>query len=162
MDDAIVLDGFLDEETVPGDPHGATVRFRVIVSPTDERADEMVMPCTAGDPVMASAVLRDLRPGDQLRVTGYLRLPSTPDAPMWLAVTDLELLHPAPQPSTGSGDAATAVLERYGPYVTYLDNDTERVPVWTETGAWVGDADNPNDITAVIDAFERRAPASDS
>ncbi|MEU9663521.1 hypothetical protein [Streptomyces chartreusis] len=162
MDNAIVLDGFLDGEIVPGDLHGATARFRVIVSPTDERADEMVMPCTAGDPVMAAAVLRDLHPGDQLRVTGYLRLPGMPDEPMWLAVTELELLHPAPQQSTGTGHAATAVLERYGPYVTYVDAATEHVPVWTETGTWVGVADNPIGVDDVIDAFERSTPTGDS
>ncbi|MEW2458911.1 hypothetical protein [Streptomyces albus] len=45
--DAIVLDGFLDEETVPGDPYGSTARFRLTVSPTDERTDEMILPSHA-------------------------------------------------------------------------------------------------------------------
>ncbi|MFE1774270.1 hypothetical protein [Streptomyces sp. NPDC059008] len=73
-----VLDGFLDEEAVPGDLHGATAR-RLTVSPTDERTDErtdeMILPCSVADPVLAHAVLSDLQPGGQLRVTGYLRLP---------------------------------------------------------------------------------------
>ncbi|MET9208233.1 hypothetical protein ABZW38_24190 [Streptomyces bacillaris] len=88
-DDAIALDGFLDEETVPGDLHGSTARFRLTVSPTDERADEMILPCTVADSVLAHAVIHDLVPGDKLRVTGYLRLPRTPDEPMWLVVTEL-------------------------------------------------------------------------
>ncbi|MEV8435120.1 hypothetical protein [Streptomyces chartreusis] len=155
----ISLDGYLDEEIVPGD-HGASARFRLIVSPTDERADEMVMPCSVDDLAVAAAVLGDLEPGDQLRVTGHIRLPRTPDEPMWLAVTGLELLQPVPQPdSTG---AVPAALERYGPYVTYVDAATEHVPVWTETGTWVGVANNPIGVDDVIDAFERSTPTGDS
>ena len=88
--EALVLDGHLDEETVPGDRHGTTARFRLIVSPTDERADEMMLPCSVADPAMAAVVLHDLAPGEPLRVTGYLRLPRTPDEPMWLVVEALE------------------------------------------------------------------------
>ncbi|MFF7139417.1 MULTISPECIES: hypothetical protein [Streptomyces] len=152
--DAIVLDGFLDEETVPGDPRGSTARFRIFVSPTDERTDEMVLPCTVTDPAMAAAVLHDLVPGDKVRVTGYFRVPRTPDEPLWLAVTALELLQTAPQP-TGPGDAITAMLERYGPYVCYIDADTDEVPVWTETGVWVGVADTPADIAELLDTYEQ-------
>ncbi|MEU1193546.1 hypothetical protein [Streptomyces sp. NPDC005859] len=47
---AVALDGFLDDETVPGSPQETSARFRLIVSPTDERADEMVMPCTPPPP----------------------------------------------------------------------------------------------------------------
>jgi hypothetical protein len=154
--DAIVLDGFLDDETVPGDLHGTSARFRIFVSPTDERTDEMVLPCTVTDPVMAAAVLQDLVPGDKVRVTGYFRVPSTPDEPMWLAVTTLELLQTAPQHTTDPGDAITAMLERYGPYVCYIDADTDEVPVWTETGAWVGVADTPADIAELLDSYEQR------
>ncbi|MFE7614357.1 hypothetical protein [Streptomyces sp. NPDC057496] len=105
-DTNVVLDGFLDEETVPGDLHGTTARFRLVVSPTDERADEMVLPCTVTDPELAHAVIHDLAPGDQLRVTGYLRIPRTPDEPMWLAVTTLTVLETAPRLS----DPALRVL----------------------------------------------------
>ncbi|MFI5877081.1 hypothetical protein ACIBAH_32425 [Streptomyces sp. NPDC051445] len=91
----VALDGFLDEETVPGSPQETSARFRLIVSPTDERADEMVMPCMT-TPALAAAVLHDLVPGDQLRITGYLRLPRTPDEPTWLDVTTLEVLWTAP------------------------------------------------------------------
>ncbi|MFH8698973.1 hypothetical protein [Streptomyces chartreusis] len=51
MAEDVALDGFLDEEIVSGH-HGASARFRIIVSPTDERADEMLMPCTVNNPAM--------------------------------------------------------------------------------------------------------------
>ncbi|MFI9080941.1 hypothetical protein ACIGW8_31480 [Streptomyces sioyaensis] len=88
--DAIALDGFLDEETMPGS--GTTARFRLTVSPTNDGTDEMVLPCSVADPVMAHAVLHDLAPGNPLRVTGYLHLPRTPTEPMFLVVTELRVL----------------------------------------------------------------------
>ncbi|WP_327180359.1 hypothetical protein OG599_34810 (plasmid) [Streptomyces sp. NBC_01335] len=158
-DNAIALDGFLDEETVPGDLHGTTARFRLIVSPTDERTDEMILPCSVTDSELAHAVIHDLVPGDTLRVTGHLRLPRTPDEPMWLAVTTLTVLETAPDlsdPAAGS----TAVLERYGPYVCWFDDeDSGEVPVWTETGAWVGTAGDPSALSELIEAFEQRQAA---
>ncbi|GGX56463.1 hypothetical protein [Streptomyces chartreusis] len=156
MAEDVALDGFLDEEIVSGH-HGASARFRIIVSPTDERADEMLMPCTVNDPAMAAAALHDLQPGDQLRVTGTLQLPRTPDTPMWLEVTTLDLLHPAPPRNE---PAMTAVLERLGPYICYLDADTDEVPAWTETGAWVGVADTPADLEDLFDTYEQARRAS--
>lgn len=156
-----VLDGFLDEETVPGDLHGSTARFRLTVSPTDERNDEAILPCTVADPVMAHAVLHDLVPGDQLRVTGHLHLPRTPDEAMWLAVTALEVL--ATAPLMGSPEtAATAVIERYGPYVCWFDADTTTVPVWTETGTWVGVATDPGELGELFSQFEQRQAAGET
>lgn len=114
--DAIALDGFLEEETVPGDLHGSTARFRLTLSPTDERTDETILPCTVTDPVLAHAVIHNLVPGDKLRVTGHLRLPRTPTQPTWLAVTTLTVLETAPELSDPAA-VATAVIERYGPYV---------------------------------------------
>ncbi|MFD3641507.1 hypothetical protein [Streptomyces griseus] len=67
--ESLVSAGFLDEETVPGDLHGATARLRLTVSPTDE----MVLPCTVIDPELARS---RPRPGTRRhRVTGYLRIP---------------------------------------------------------------------------------------
>jgi hypothetical protein len=158
---AIVLDGFLKEETVPGDLHGSTARFRLTVSPTDDRTDEMVLPCRVADPEMAHTVLHELVPGDQLRVTGYLHLPRTPDEAMWLAVTELTVLHPAPL--LGDPDSiATTVLERYGPYVCVFDADTTTIPVFTQTGAWVGTAEQPTDIGELLADYEQRQAASES
>ncbi|MFD4260734.1 hypothetical protein ACFWR9_24705 [Streptomyces sp. NPDC058534] len=157
-DDAIALDGFLDEETVPGDLHGTTARFRLTISPTDERTDEMILPCSVTDSELAHAVIHDLVPGDKLRVTGHLRLPRTPDEPMWLVVTTLAVLETAPQPSDPA-TIATALIERYGPYVCWFDADTTDVEVFTETGAWVGTAPEPNDLGELLEAFEYRQAA---
>ncbi|MFF5881037.1 hypothetical protein ACIQ9M_34410 [Streptomyces californicus] len=153
-DGAIAVDGFLEEETVPGDLHGSTARFRLTLSPTDERADEMILPCTVADPALAYAVIHDLVPGDKLRVTGHLRL-RTPEDPMWLAVTALTVLETAPLLSDPPA-LATAVLERYGPYLCWFDADTTGVDVFTETGTWVGTAPAPDAISALLDAFEQR------
>ncbi|MEU9197752.1 MULTISPECIES: hypothetical protein [Streptomyces] len=157
-DDAIALDGFLDEETVPGDLHGSTARFRLTVSPTDERTDEMILPCSVADSELAHAVIHDLVPGDKLRVTGYLRLPRTPDEPMWLVVTTLAVLETAPELSDPAA-VATAVIERYGPYVCWFDADTTDVEVFTEGGAWVGTAPEPNDLGELLEDFEHRQAA---
>ncbi|MFF8732231.1 hypothetical protein ACF073_38065 [Streptomyces sp. NPDC015171] len=153
--DAILLDGFLNEETVPGDLHGSTARFRLTVSPTDERTDQMILLCTVADPEMARQVLHELTPGDQLRVTGYFRLPRTPDEPMWLVVSEMVRLQPAPT----FADAFTAMLERYGPYVCCIDADTDQVPMWTEAGTWGGCADTPGDLRDLLEAFEQRQAA---
>ncbi|MGW3275772.1 hypothetical protein ACWDFH_30560 [Streptomyces kronopolitis] len=91
----LVLDGFLDEPTMPSDATGSTARFRLTVSPTHDSADGMVLPCRVTDPEMAHAVLYDLAPGDQLRVTGYLHLPRTLTETMFLAVRELHVLESA-------------------------------------------------------------------
>ncbi|MEV5620336.1 hypothetical protein [Streptomyces bacillaris] len=155
----VVLDGFLEEETVPGDLHGSTARFRIIVSPSDERTDEMVLPCGVTDPELAHAVLHDLVPGDTLRVTGHLHLPRTPGEPMWLAVITLTVLETAPL-DADPASVATAALERYGPYVSWFDADTDAVDVFTETGTWVGTAPAPDEIGDLLEAFEQRQAAS--
>ncbi|MFB7258076.1 hypothetical protein [Streptomyces nojiriensis] len=158
-EDAIALDGVLDEETVPGDLHGSTARFRLTVSPTDERTDQMILPCSVDDPVMARTVIHDLVPGDKLRVTGYLRLPRTPDEPMWMVVTTLAVLETAPQVSDPAA-LSTAVIERYGPYVCWFDaEDSGEIPVWTEAGIWVGTAGDPDALNELIEAFEQRQAA---
>nr|BAK19855.1 hypothetical protein [Streptomyces rochei] len=156
--DAIVLDGFLDEESVPGDLHGSTARFRLTVSPTDERADEMILPCTVADPALAHAVIHELVPGDKLRVTGHLRLPRTPDEPMRLVVTTLAVLETAPELSDPV-TVAPAVIERYGPYVCWFDADTTGVEVFTRSGTWVGTAPEPNVLGELLEAFEQRQAA---
>ncbi|AGK75101.1 hypothetical protein ACIF6I_36300 [Streptomyces microflavus] len=151
----IVLDGLLEEPSVPGGLHGSTARFRLTVSPTDERTDETLLPCGITDPELAHAVIHDLVPGDTLRVTGHLHLPRTPDEPMWLAVTTLAVLETAPLLTDPAPDP-TAVLERFGPYLCYLDADTPVVEVFTETGQPVGTAPDPDKIGALLDVFEER------
>ncbi|MEU0984677.1 hypothetical protein ABZ488_36365 [Streptomyces griseus] len=151
----IALDGFLEEPSVPGDLHGSTARFRLTVSPTDERTDEMVLPCGVTDPELAHAALHDLVPGDKLRVTGHLHLPRTPDDPVWLAVSTLAVLETASL-LTDPAAVTTAVLERYVPYVCWFDADTPNVKVFTETGQWVGTAPDPDKIGVLLEAFEER------
>ncbi|MFI6662677.1 hypothetical protein ACIBL8_45075 [Streptomyces sp. NPDC050523] len=153
MRDVIVLDGFLDTE-IMRDTDGSTVRFRLTVSPTDERTDEMILPCSVINRATAAAVLDDLSPGDQLRVTGHLRLPRTLDEPMWLAVTNLEVLTTAPV-LTNSNGAFAIVVERYDTYLCYLDVDADQVSVWTEAGTWVGTAATPADLTDLLDTYEQ-------
>ncbi|MEV6049221.1 hypothetical protein [Streptomyces xanthochromogenes] len=156
IDNEIVLDGFLDEESVPGDLDGPTARFRLTVSPTDQRMDEMILPCSVLDSKLARTVIHDLLPGDKLRVSGQLRLPRTPDEPMWLAVSALAVLETAPLPSDPAA-VTTVGIERYGPYLCYFDaEDSGEVPVWTEAGVWVGSADDPGGLGELIQAFEQR------
>lgn len=48
---------------------------------------------------------------------------------------------------TDPAAVATAVLERYGPYVCYFDAETcSEVPMWTEAGFWVGSAGDPGEL----------------
>jgi len=159
---AIALDGYLVEETVPGDIDFSTARFRIEISPTDERTDQMVLPCSVNDPELARFVVSHLQPGDLLRVTGFMRLPRTPDAPIWFEVLTLELLASVPvQAPAGQGDAFTAeptigadvLIERYGRYL--LVHDPVGVTyVWTQTGAWVGETEDLTALADLLRAFE--------
>ncbi|MFC7934512.1 hypothetical protein [Streptomyces cinereoruber] len=151
-DNAIVtLDGFLDEETVPGDKRGTTARFRLTISPTDDTIDETMLPCAVTDANLAMSVLTDLVPGDELRVTGYLRLPRTPDERLCLYVLTLEILTPVPEAA-----ASVMRIERQGPYLYVFDADHTTVPVWTENGTWVGTAEDPAAIAQLLTDYERR------
>ncbi|MFF9854265.1 hypothetical protein [Streptomyces litmocidini] len=149
----LVLDGYLDELPAPGDD-GLTARFRVISSPTDDATDdatdETVFACRTADPHLAHALLILMRPGDLLRIGGHLALPGPHDegGPR-LAVDSLELLAPAP-----ARRLADMVLDRYGPYLVVFDPEVDTVPVFTETGAWVGTAEHPDAITDLIHAYE--------
>jgi hypothetical protein len=58
MDD-ITLTGFLDEDAVPEEA-GTRARFRLCVSPTDDRVDELALPCSVADPELARALLTQL------------------------------------------------------------------------------------------------------
>ncbi|MFF8960783.1 hypothetical protein [Streptomyces sp. NPDC014894] len=113
------------------------------------------MPCTTGDPRLAHALLTDIQPGDLLRVSGFLTLPDSADGAVRLSVDALEVL--ATVPLLGS-----TVLDRYGPYLVVFDADTDSVPVFTETGAWVGEAADPDAISDVIDAFEHNTTTGDA
>ncbi|MEU4265599.1 hypothetical protein ACYCCF_30620 [Streptomyces argenteolus] len=150
----VSLDGFLDEETVPGDNQGTTARFRLTISPTDDTTDETMLPCAVTDANLAISVLTDLVPGDELRVTGCLRLPRTPDERLCLYVLTLEVLTPMPDQV-----ASEMRIERNGPYLYVFDADHTTVPVWTTDGAWVGTAEDPASITQLLADYERRQSA---
>jgi len=159
--DVIVLDGYLDEETVEGDAHCTTARFRLEVTPSEERVDMMVLPCSVRDWALARAVVA-LRPGDFVRVTGYLRLPATPDGPVWLEVHALQILAVLPPAPAGDPDGLhteqpgigdDALIERHGQYL--LVHDPVGVTyVWTQTGAWVGETEDLNALADLLRAYE--------
>lgn len=179
--DGIVLDGYLDDEIDADDQVGTRARFRLIVSPTDELVDEMVLPCSVADSELTRAVLHELRPGDHIRVTGYLGLPRISGHPMWLQVLTLELLGTLPlNPADGEDgddqaddDVTTAAaapvaptsdtlsdvgrLERFGPYIVWSDPDLCADTVWTEAGELLGTAVYPDTCTDLIDTHQRRA-----
>lgn len=171
-DDLLIVDGFLDEETLPGDAHGSTARFRLTISPSDERSDEAILPCTVADPVLARTVLDDLQPGDQLRVTGWLRLPRSPGDVLEVCVDSIELLEPAPPQGSGGTDELPPLpsncslshdseLERFGPYIVHYDPDTTITSVWRQDGKWVGADAYPVSVDDLIDAFERDSAAGE-
>lgn len=165
MDTEIVLDGYLDDVIVPGDAGCTTARFRIEVTPTED-TDQTVLPCNVNDPVLARCVVTGLRPGDLLRVTGYLRLPATPGGPVWmhvlaLEVRALEFRAALAAATAGQGDLSTvsatigddALIERYEQYL--LVHDPVGVTyVWTRTGAWVGETEDLDALADLLRAFE--------
>ncbi|WP_329625889.1 hypothetical protein OG357_38295 (plasmid) [Streptomyces sp. NBC_01255] len=153
----LLLDGYLDELPVRGDD-GLTARFRVISSPTDDNVDETVWACRTADPHLAHALLTLMQPGDLLRIGGHLAVPGPGDGggPR-LDVDALELLAAAP-----ARHLADMVLDRYGPYLVVFDPEVDTVPVFTETGAWVGTAENADAITDLIHAHETGSPPPSS
>ncbi|WP_329046635.1 hypothetical protein [Streptomyces sp. NBC_01422] len=152
MNDSIItLDGFLDEETVPGNTQGTTARFRLTISPTDETVDETMLPCLITDPALAFSALTELVPGEELRITGHLQLPQSTGQQMCLYVLTLEVLTPLPEQTTSE-----VHIERNGPYIYIFDADNTDVPVWTESGTWVGIAEDPGAIAPLLANYERR------
>lgn len=178
MSTEVTLTGFLDDEVITED-RGTLARFRVCVSPSDDRVDELALPCAVADPELARVVISEFQPGDRIRVTGYLGLPRIAGHPMWLHVATLELLDAAPPRSTEDTDATPArasedatvepaiatlsahgLLERFGPYLVYTDPDLCADSIWTETGEWIGTAVYPITATDLINAH--RAAAGDA
>jgi hypothetical protein len=176
MTTAVTLTGFLDDEIVSEDA-GTRARFRLCVSPTDDRVGELALPCTVADPEVARIVLSELEPGDRIHVTGYLGLPRIAGHPMWLHVATLELLD-TPQPDTDTDDqdeqdvdgtaAASSTLsdvgrlERHGPYIVWSDPDRCADTVWTETGELLGTAVYPDTASTLIHTHQRRAAPGDA
>ncbi|KUJ42854.1 MULTISPECIES: hypothetical protein [Streptomyces] len=105
--------------------------------------------CTTADPGLADVLLREIQPGDLLRVTGIVVPSHDLEAPARFTVVGLEVLEAAP----ASVLLYDLVLERYGNYVVVFDADRDQVPVFTKHGKWVGEATKPSCPT-------RSSPAS--
>ncbi|MGX1127826.1 hypothetical protein RKD49_007942 [Streptomyces glaucescens] len=145
----LTVDGFLDTVPTPGDAPG-TARFQLIVSPTDDAADDVVWSCTTGIARIAYALLTEIQPGDLSHVSGFLTQPDDQAEPARLTVDTWEVLATAPARALQE-----MVLGRYGDYVVVFDADTDTVPVFTALGQWVGMAATPDAIGTLIEIHER-------
>jgi hypothetical protein len=124
----------------------------LIASPADDDGTgdtDTVFACTTGDPFITYALLTDIQPGDLLRVSGTVVQPETPGGAAQLTVDALQTLAAASLPVLNE-----MVLDRYGLYLCVFDVDRDQVPVFTEDGAWVGEAASPDVVGDLIDAFE--------
>ncbi|MCY0921117.1 hypothetical protein OS965_23510 [Streptomyces sp. H27-G5] len=147
------VDGWVDAIPAPG-PHG-TATFDLTVRPADadtlpDDAPDTVVTCTSAAAGIVHELLNGIQPGDLIRVTGTMLQPPTPGEPARLTVNVLEVLDTALIPVLGE-----MVLDRYADYCVIFDADTDKVPVFTASGQWVGLADNPDAITRLIDVHER-------
>ncbi|MER5811424.1 hypothetical protein ABT143_25070 [Streptomyces sp. NPDC002033] len=148
------VDGWVDAIPAPG-RRSDTATFDLIVRPADidtlaDDAPGTVVSCTSGDPRITHALLTGIQPGDLLRVTGTLVRPQAPDGEAHLTVDPLEVLDTALIPVLSD-----MLLDRYADYVVVFDGESDRVPVFTVRGRWVGLADNPDAIATLIDIDER-------
>ncbi|MGK5628564.1 hypothetical protein [Streptomyces sp. URMC 123] len=149
----LAIDGYVDAIPAPGAGWG-TARFTLIHSPADAGtrapdAPDTVYACTTADPRIADVLLREIQPGDLVRVTGIVVQPADPGAPAHFAVDALEVLETAPALALYG-----LVLERWGNCVAVFDADRDAVPVFTASGRWVGEAASPDAISDLIDAWE--------
>ncbi|MFF3459605.1 hypothetical protein ACFYXH_35970 [Streptomyces sp. NPDC002730] len=83
-------------------------------------------------------------------MSGTVVQPEDPSEPARLTVDALEVLDAALLPVLHD-----MVVERYGPYVVVFDPDRDAVPVFTAFGKWVGEAESPDAIGDLIDAYEK-------
>ncbi|MEW1699481.1 MULTISPECIES: hypothetical protein [unclassified Streptomyces] len=137
----LTLDGYLDE---------MPARFRVVSSPTGQAVDETLWACRTFDPHIVHALMAEFRPRDLMRISGRLVVPgAATGAGPRLDIDTLQLLAPA-----DAWHLAGPVVDRHGPYLCVLDPETGQVPVFHETGTWVGTAANPGAITDLIRTHE--------
>ncbi|MER7468891.1 hypothetical protein [Streptomyces sp. NPDC097981] len=153
----LVIDGYVDAIPAPGTRWG-TATFDLIHSPADAAriapdTPDTVYACTTGDPRITDVLLREIQPGDLLRITGTAVQPDDPEAPAQFTVDALEVLEAAPAPVLYE-----LVLERWGDYAAVFNADHDSVPVFTTSGRWIGEAASPDAIGELIDAFENGGP----
>ncbi|MFJ6760475.1 hypothetical protein ACIQNK_36350 [Streptomyces sp. NPDC091273] len=149
----VVIVGYVDAIPAPGTGWG-TACLDLIHSPADADriapdTPDTVYACTTGDPRIADLLLREIQPGDLLRVTGTIVQPDAPGAPARLTVDALEILDAAPAPVLHG-----LVLECWSDYVSVFDADRDTVPVFTAARAWVGMSASADEILDLIDAYE--------
>ncbi|CAM5294232.1 hypothetical protein GCM10010329_80550 [Streptomyces spiroverticillatus] len=170
----VVLDGFLDDEVLTADAlddeappvnlRDGVAHFQLVVSPTEERVDELVLPCRAQGGLAQDALT--LGTCDLVRVTGSLRLPHHPEDGLFLDVTALEVLesgtdvdHADSTDDLGpAGLSEHGRIERYGAYQVWHAPDTGTSHIWHTSGQAVGIADDPRDLEDLIHAYENPAP----
>ncbi|MGW7461902.1 hypothetical protein [Streptomyces sp. NPDC054797] len=102
----LAIDGYVDAIPAPGTSWG-TATFDLIHAPADADriapdTPDTVYACSTADPRIADVLLREIQPGDLLRVTGTLVTPAAEGAPARLAIDALEVLDAAPAPVTGN------------------------------------------------------------
>ncbi|TLS45733.1 hypothetical protein FE633_13275 [Streptomyces montanus] len=164
----IALDGYLDDQTLPDDVSGESVRFQLVVSPTEDRVDELVMPCTVATPQLAHAVLHDLGASDVLRVSGHLQFPQEPGDVLLLQVSAIHVLDSGVDLSqVGSEDdlgpellAEYGFIDRYGDYQVWHDPDTCLTSVWHAFGKWVDSTDDPSTLGDLIAEHQQRTTSA--
>ncbi|GHI24392.1 hypothetical protein Shyd_57630 [Streptomyces hydrogenans] len=117
----------------------------------DEDIHDTVVTCTSWRPEdRPRAAETGIQPGRPAACDWHPGPPPAPGEPALLVVDALEILDTALIPVLRE-----MVLDRYGDYCVIYDADMETVPVFTVLGHWVGLADNPDTITALIDLYER-------
>ncbi|MFR0367619.1 GGDEF domain-containing protein [Streptomyces sp. MCC20] len=159
QDKTVVLDGFLDDEMLPG-TRDDVARFRIHLAADEDRVDEAVLPCVVDNPALAAAVLTEHQRGDLLRVTGHLRLPETPDGALWLQVHTIDVLHPTLLTDPDDQEV-TPFFERYASYVVIYDPDG-LTHVWHASGEQLGVTDDPSEISDLIHAYEHPSASGET
>lgn len=158
-DNAVVLDGVLDEGIAPGG-RGDTARFRIHLGGDENLVDEAVLPCVVANTVLADSVLQGLKEGDLLRVTGRLRLPQAPDGAVWVEVHAIDVLRPTLLPDA-TADDVTSFVERCASYLVIYDPDGLTL-VWHEDGDQVGVTEDPSEISDLIHTYEQRTASGET
>ncbi len=126
---------------MPGDLHGSTAQFRLTVSPTDERTDEMILPCSVADSELAHAVLHDLRTrtGDEAHRTvegqGHRAEAGSGGVVRRLEILGARPLRPDEEPARWLAEILPAIRARFGRHPGNLRfcGQLARVAPWLAT-----------------------------